>query len=81
MGGCLLSEDTDEHREILGPEGECTVYFRDEGEMLKKARWLLENDAERRRLASAAHARVTGGGNTYADRLRVMLPRGVVGSR
>jgi spore maturation protein CgeB len=73
MGGCMLTEETDEHRELLGPEGECTVYFRDEAEMLRKARWLLENESERRRLAEAAHTRITGGRNTYADRLKTML--------
>lgn len=73
MGGCMLTEETEEHRELFGPEGECTVYFRDEAEMLKKARWLLDHPEERSRLAAAAHARVTGGRNTYADRLKAML--------
>jgi hypothetical protein len=73
MGGCLLVEETEEHREIFGPEGECMLYFRDETELLKKARWLLQNEPERRRLAAAAHDRVTRGQNTYADRLRKML--------
>lgn len=73
MGGCLLTEDTAEHRELFGSEGECTVYFRDETEMVKKAWWLLENELGRRRLAAAAHARIAGGRNTYADRLRTML--------
>jgi spore maturation protein CgeB len=79
MGGCLLTENTEEHHEIFGPEGECTVYFGDEAEMLRKVRWLLDHEAERRRLAATAHARITSGGNTYADRLKTMLE--LVGSR
>lgn len=73
MGGCMLVEETEEHREILGAEGECAVFFRTELEMVEKARWLLAHPDERKRLAVAAHARITGGGNTYADRLRTML--------
>ena len=73
MGGCMLAEDTAEHRELLGPDGECVVFFRDEREMVEKARWLLDHPEERTRLARAAHARITGGENTYADRLKTML--------
>lgn len=73
MGGCMLTEDTPEHREMFGAEGECTVYFQSLTSMVEKARWLLEHEDERRRLAAAAHARITGGRNTYADRLETML--------
>lgn len=79
MGGCLLTEATAEHREIFGPEGVTTVYFQNELELLKKARWLLENEPERHRLAAAARARIIGGRNTYADRLKTMLE--VISSR
>ena len=30
VGGCLLAQDIDEHREIFGSEGEAVVYFRRE---------------------------------------------------
>lgn len=73
MGGCMLAEDTQEHREILGADGECAVFFRDERELVEKARWLLAHPEERSRLVRAAHQRITGGRNTYADRLRTML--------
>jgi len=73
MGGSILAEDTEEHREILGPDGECAAFFRSEREMVDKAKWLLDHPGERSRLAQAAHLRITGGQNTYADRLRAML--------
>ena len=38
VGGCMLAEDTDEHREIFGPEGEAVVYFRDAKEAAQRAR-------------------------------------------
>jgi spore maturation protein CgeB len=73
MGGCLLMEDTEEHRELFGAEGECVVYFRDADEMVAKAKALLPRAEERARLAAAAHQRICSGGHTYADRLRTML--------
>jgi hypothetical protein len=41
--------------------------------MVERLRWLMHHDEERRRLGAAAHARITGGGNTYKDRLETML--------
>jgi len=75
MGACMLAEDTEEHREIFGPNGEAVVYFRSIPGMIEKARRLLKRPGERQRLARAAHARITGGRNTYADRLADMLAR------
>ncbi len=73
MGGCLLVEETPEHQEIFGPDGVAVVYFRSICQMQERVRWLLDHDAERRRLARAAHFRITQGGNTYADRLEKIL--------
>ncbi len=72
-GACMLVEDTKEHREILGPDGEAAVYFRTIPEMVQKSRWLLDHPEERRRLASAAQSRIVNGQNTYRDRLAAML--------
>jgi len=73
MRGCLLMEDTPEHQELFGADGECAVYFRDLPEMVAKAKDLLPRTEERARLAAAAHRRICAGGHTYADRLRTML--------
>jgi spore maturation protein CgeB len=70
---CLLTENTNEHREIFGVEGDAVLYFRTISEMMKKLKWLLENEAERHRLARAAHDLIVKGNNTYKDRLLVML--------
>jgi spore maturation protein CgeB len=77
MGGCLLLEDTPEHRELFGADGEGVVFFRDTGEMVAKAKALLPRAEERARLAAAAHRRICSGGHTYADRLRTMLAEGI----
>ena len=72
-GGCMLTEETEEHREILGPDGECVLYFRTIDEMIVRARWLLENQAERARLAAAARTRIRTDSNTYKHRLTRIL--------
>jgi spore maturation protein CgeB len=73
MGGCLLVEDTQEHREIFGRDGDAVVYFRSIRELVERAKSLLQHDADRYRLMSTSRARVTQGGNTYADRLQTII--------
>ena len=72
-GGCMLTEDTEEHREILGREGECVLYFRTMDEMIAKAKWLLQNNTERARLAFALRAHIRTSSNTYANRMTQIL--------
>jgi spore maturation protein CgeB len=72
-GTCMVAEDTEEHRELFGDDDECVAYFRTPDELVSLVRALLQDDARRSRLAKAAHARVTGGGYSYADRLAEML--------
>ncbi len=73
IGACMLTEDTDEHREIFGKDGEAVVYFQSIGEMLEKFKWLLVNENERKRLAKTAHSLIVNGSNSYKDRLMTML--------
>lgn len=72
-GGCMLAENTDEHRVVFGEEKDCVVYFNTIDEMIEKVRWLLDHEDERRRLARAAHQRIVQGRHTYQDRLQSML--------
>jgi spore maturation protein CgeB len=73
LGGCMLAEDTAEHREIFGQGGEAVVYFRTPGEAAERARSLLGDPARRAQLSKAVKARISGGGHTYIDRLVSML--------
>jgi hypothetical protein len=73
MGGCVLCEDTADHRVLFGDGGECVLYFNSPQEAVTQARRLCEDGELRARLGRAAHARITQGENRYADRLRVML--------
>jgi spore maturation protein CgeB len=73
VGACMLTEDTPNHREIFGEDGECVIYFKTIPEMVEKARWLLDHPHERQRLSLAAHERIVQGKHTYSDRLKAML--------
>ena len=72
-GACPLMEDTADHREIFGPEGEAVLYFSTPQEAVAKTRALLGDDALRAKLAHAAHQLISTGGHTYGDRLDEML--------
>ena len=69
----MLTEDTEDHREIFGPEGENVLYFRDIGEMVEKPRWLLNSPTERQRLTAAARRLVTENRHRYEDRMADIL--------
>lgn len=73
MGGCLLVEDTDEHRAVFGSDDAAAVYFKSAADVVDCARALLTDAPRRRRLAAAARALIAGGHHTYHDRLRAML--------
>ncbi|MCX5686490.1 MAG: glycosyltransferase [Candidatus Omnitrophica bacterium] len=73
MGGCMLAEDTAEHKKIFGGEGEAVAYFKNIDEMIQKARFLIANETERNRLAEKCHNLIVGGGNTYKDRFLTIL--------
>ena len=75
MGACMLADDTGEHREIFGEDGQAVVYFRTIGEMVERANWLTANAAQRERLARSAHSLIVNGQNTYRDRLLTILRR------
>jgi spore maturation protein CgeB len=76
MGACMLVEETDEHHDIFGEDGEAVVYFRTIADMLERTHWLLDRPNERNRLAAAVHSRITSGKNTYRHRLATMLGLG-----
>ncbi len=73
MRSAMLVEDTEEHREIFGEEGEAVVYFNSVDQLIEKARLLKESAEERQRLARASHEMIVNGKHTYKDRLISML--------
>jgi hypothetical protein len=73
MGGCMLAEDTAEHREILGDAGIAATYFSEPEQAARELRRLLAAPDERDRLVSSSLARIRRGTHTYAARLESML--------
>jgi spore maturation protein CgeB len=73
VGGCMLAEDTEEHRAIFGADGEAVRYFRTPKEAAIRARLLIADSSERKRLACSVRTRIVGGAHTYRDRLAIML--------
>jgi spore maturation protein CgeB len=71
-GGCLLAEDTTEHRQIYG---DTVAYFRNTTEIVEQAKVLLNNPERRKAMAEACRQRIVTGGNTYTDRLKSILSK------
>ena len=73
MAGCLLVERTDEHAELLGADGDAVVFFDGATQAAERAARLVADPDQVARLRNRAHARITRGQHTYADRLAVIL--------
>ena len=73
MGACMVVEDTEEHRELFGDDGECVEYYGDTAQLVRKVRRLCGDKASARRLGDAVLTRIRDSGNTYADRLQRIL--------
>jgi spore maturation protein CgeB len=77
-GGCLLVEDTADHRRIYG---ETVAYFRTTAELIFRVKELLPDAERRKSLARACRQQfVTEGKHTYADRLQAVLSLGMFGN-
>ena len=74
VGGCMLVEDTDDHRSLFGSDGECVRYFASMEQLMHQGRALLDNPQDRIHLASKAHQRICSEGrHSYADRLQTII--------
>lgn len=71
MRGCLVAEDTVEHRDLYGADGESVLYWNDEASLVKVTRQLSENASQREKLTQElVHRIVDSGVHSYAHRLR-----------
>lgn len=68
IGGCLVAEDTLEHR-WLYRDGEEAVFFRSAPELVDRCRTLLADRAQRDRIARRGHARCRELGLSWRDHL------------
>jgi spore maturation protein CgeB len=72
IGACMLVEDTEEHRDIFGPDGEAVTYFRSPGEAAQQSRALLADDFGRAQFIQHARDRICNANHTYRHRLSDM---------
>jgi len=73
IGGCILAEDTADHREIFGPEDYAVRYFKTISDMVHQAKALVAQVETRRRLSDNLRERLAARNDTYTDRLAAML--------
>lgn len=73
MRACILAQDTADHRELYGADGEMVRYFQNPRDIVAAARALLADPAERDRLGMAGHTRVARPENTYYARLERLI--------
>lgn len=75
IGGFMLAEDTEEHRDLLGPDGHCVLYFSSAQDAAQKAHWALAHPQERRTMSIALAKLIRENGHTYRHRLETMLAK------
>jgi spore maturation protein CgeB len=73
IGGCILAEDTADHRELFGPDDHAVRYFKTISELVHQTKLLLADADTRHRLSFQLRERLSRGKYTYADRLVSML--------
>ena len=67
MGGLLLAEDTSEHREIFGQEGN-VLYFKSTDELFAQIEWVYLNPEMAEDIADRGYIHITKNSNTWRDR-------------
>ena len=73
-GGFMLAEHSNEHARLF-EDGKEAVFYSSADEMVAKARYFLEHDAERAAIAAAGRARCLAGGYSHDERMRFMVAR------
>jgi spore maturation protein CgeB len=72
IGGFMLADRTDDHREFF-EEGKEAEFFSSDEEFRDKVKFYLHNEAVRLRIAAAGHRRGTTSGYSYDDRIRTVM--------
>jgi spore maturation protein CgeB len=73
IGGCILAEDTEDHRELFGENADSALYFRTTPELVEGAKRLVADPQTRRGMSLRLRERMAARADTYADRLSTML--------
>jgi hypothetical protein len=74
MGACMVVEDTLEHRELFGEDGNCVEYYTTLEDLLAKVKSLCAEPEHARLLGNRVFTRIClQSHHTYVDRLRYIL--------
>ena len=74
MGACLVVEDTPEHRDLFGDDGDCVEYYSNLEQMVNKSKALCEQPERAWRLGQRVFAHICQQSqHTYTARLRTLL--------
>jgi spore maturation protein CgeB len=73
IGGCILAEDTEDHRALFGPNDCAVRYFKTNFELVRESKNLIADTGARQRLKLRLRERLALSTGTYADRLAAML--------
>jgi spore maturation protein CgeB len=73
IGGCILAENTKDHRDLYGSSDAAVRYFSSIPELVQQVRSLSTDTEARQRLSLGLRKRMAARTDTYADRLAAML--------
>ena len=74
MQACMVVEDTREHRELFGKDGECIEYYTNHDELVCKVQALCQQTERARELGERVYRKIcVDTRNSYADRLRKII--------
>ncbi len=73
MAGCLVAEDTEDHRGLFGDAICDAIGFRSPSELVSRVKRLIDDPPSRRQLSVEMHNRIINGRHTYADRLAAII--------
>jgi spore maturation protein CgeB len=79
IGGCIIAEDTPDHRELFGPEGHAACYFDSIDELVQTVKRLVGDPHRRAAMTVNLRKRMRERSDTYEDRLRKILKTAMVG--
>ena len=73
MGGCMLVEDTEDHRNLYGSDADVVSYFSLSDDPVQKSKELIADPDRIEKMRKNVLKRVTSMPNTYADRLETIV--------
>ena len=79
IGGCIIAEDTPDHRKLFGPDGDAVCYFDNIDGLVQTVKSLVGDPDRRAALTMNLRKRMRERSDTYKDRLLTMFKTAMVG--